>query len=74
MTAKILSWSRSRGVFAGLSLQGATLRQDLDGNEELYGRRITNKQIVMQRTKSPVAASELIALLNKYSRHESTSH
>ena len=74
MTAKILSWSRSRGVFAGVSLQGATLRQDLDENEELYGRRITNKQIVMQRMKPPVAASELLAMLNKYSRHESTSH
>src|ERR1035438_4108062 len=37
MTAEILAWSRSRGLFAGISLQGATLRQDLDDNEKLYG-------------------------------------
>ena len=71
MTAKILSWSRSRGIFGGISLQGATLRQDLDENQELYGRRITNKQIVMKRMKAPVAASELLAVLHEYSRHES---
>src|SRR6266446_1730154 len=40
MRAEILSWSRSRGVFAGISLQGATLRQDLDDNATLYGRKI----------------------------------
>lgn len=72
MTAKILSWSRSRGIFGGISLQGATLRQDLDENRELYGRQITNKQIVMKRMKAPVAASELLAVLDKYSLHEST--
>ncbi len=49
ITAKILSYSRSRGVFAGISLQGATLRQDLDENQSLYGHRITNKQIVMKK-------------------------
>ncbi len=67
MSAKILSYSRSRGVFAGVSLQGATLRQDLDENRELYGRLISNKQIVMTRVTPPAAASELIAVLNKYS-------
>jgi lipid-binding SYLF domain-containing protein len=74
MTAKILSYSRSRGVFAGVSLQGATLRQDLDENQELYGRPITNKQIAMKGIKPPVAASDLLAVLNKYSAHESASH
>jgi len=44
-TAEILSWSRSRGIFAGLSLKGATLRQDLDDNEALYGTRLTNREI-----------------------------
>jgi lipid-binding SYLF domain-containing protein len=73
MTAKILSWSRSRGVFGGISLQGATLRQDLDENRELYGRQITNKQIVMKRLRTPVAASELVAVLHEYSRHESAA-
>jgi lipid-binding SYLF domain-containing protein len=73
MTAKILSYSRSRGVFAGISLQGATLRQDLDENRELYGRNLTNKQIVMRHVKVPVAAAELLGVLTKYSSMESSS-
>ncbi len=71
MTAKILSYSRSRGVFAGVSLQGATLRQDLDQNQDLYGHPITNKQIVMKRVQAPAAAADLLAVLNLHSRHES---
>lgn len=70
MTAKILSWSRSRGIFAGLSLGGATLRNDLDANKELYGKPLRNRQIVMTRMKAPVAAGKLLGLLNKYSKHE----
>ena len=46
MHAEILSWSRSQGVFAGLALEGATLRQDLDDNAALYGKRLENPQIV----------------------------
>ena len=53
MTANILSWSRSRGVFAGLSLDGATLRGDLDANRELYGKRLHNRDIVMKQVKAP---------------------
>src|SRR5438067_2068835 len=45
-TAEIISWSRTRGVFAGVSLQGATLRQDGDVNKVLYGKKINNRQIV----------------------------
>lgn len=45
MTAEILSYSRSRGIFGGISLQGATLRQDLDDNAGLYGKQITNQEI-----------------------------
>jgi lipid-binding SYLF domain-containing protein len=71
LTAKILEWSRSRGVFAGVSLGGATLRNDLDANKELYGKRLHNRDIVMQRVKAPEAATRLISLLNKYSRKES---
>ena len=67
LTAQILSWSRSRGVFAGVSLQGATLRQDLDDNRELYGRRLTNRETVQRNTPVPEAAKEFISLLNKYS-------
>lgn len=67
MTAEILSWSRSRGVFAGVSLQGATLRQDLDDNRDLYGRTLENKEIITQEMAPPKPAERLISLLNKYS-------
>lgn len=71
MRAEILSWSRSQGVFAGLSLQGATLRQDLDDNATLYGKKLENRQIVTKGVRAPQAAAKLIALLNKYSPRES---
>jgi SH3 domain-containing YSC84-like protein 1 len=67
MTAEILSWSRSRGLFAGVSLQGATLRQDLDGNKEIYGKPYENRDILLRDTAVPQPASQLIELLNKYS-------
>ncbi len=67
MTAEILTWSRSRGVFAGISLSGATLRQDLDVNRSLYGKTLENKEIVQSGLAPPAAASKLISLLNKYS-------
>jgi lipid-binding SYLF domain-containing protein len=67
MTAEILSWSRSRGVFAGVSLQGATLRQDLGANRALYGRTLETREIVLQDRPVPEAAAPLISLLNKYS-------
>ncbi|MGI8958161.1 MAG: lipid-binding SYLF domain-containing protein [Bryobacteraceae bacterium] len=70
MRAKILSYSRSRGVFAGIALNGATLRQDLDDNKELYGKPLTNRKIINGRVKPPAAASGLIATLNRLSRHE----
>jgi SH3 domain-containing YSC84-like protein 1 len=70
MRAEILSWSRSRGAFAGLSLQGATLRQDLDDNATLYGKKLKNREIVMQRISPPEGASKLLSLLNKYSARE----
>lgn len=67
LTAEILSWSRARGVFAGVSLDGATLRHDLDVNEHLYGQRYTNKDIVASGLEVPAAAEEFIGVLNKYS-------
>ncbi len=67
MTAEILSWSRTRGVFAGVSLQGATLRQDLDDNAELYGKKMRNREIVDSNVAAPESASRLLTLLNKYS-------
>jgi SH3 domain-containing YSC84-like protein 1 len=73
MHAEILSWSRSQGLFAGLALEGATLRQDLDDNATLYGKRLENRQIVTTSVGAPKTASKLIALLNKYSVRERTS-
>jgi len=67
MTAEILSWSRSRGLFAGLALTGATLRQDLDDNRELYGRQVENQEIVNKELPPPAAAERLLSLFTKYS-------
>ena len=70
MHAEILSWSRSKGLFAGVSLDGATLRNDLDENQVLYGQPWTSKQILGSGAKMPGAASKLITALNKYSMRE----
>jgi SH3 domain-containing YSC84-like protein 1 len=67
MTAEILTWSRAKGLFAGISLQGATLRQDEDWNKELYGRPITNREILTTAVAPPAAAADFMADLNKYS-------
>jgi lipid-binding SYLF domain-containing protein len=69
MTAEILSYSRTHGIFAGVSLQGATLRQDMDDNAELYGRRIKNRAIVRGAVAAPPAAARLLQELNQYSPH-----
>jgi lipid-binding SYLF domain-containing protein len=73
MHAEILSWSRSQGLFAGLALEGATLRQDLDDNASLYGKKLRNREIVTTAVRTPKAAVKLIAQLNKYSVRERTS-
>jgi lipid-binding SYLF domain-containing protein len=73
MHAEILSWSRSQGLFAGLALEGATLRQDLDDNAQLYGTRLENRQIINTSVHTPKAAMKLIVQLNKYSAHERTT-
>jgi lipid-binding SYLF domain-containing protein len=67
MTAEILSWSRSHGVFAGVSLDGATLRQDIDVNNELYGKPYENRQVLNSGLQTPPMAAKMIAELNKYS-------
>ena len=70
MRAEILSYSRSRGVFAGVSLEGATLRQDASDNEELYGKPVTPNQILDGELAPPETVQPLMAALNRYSRHE----
>jgi lipid-binding SYLF domain-containing protein len=67
MTAEILSWSRSHGVFAGLSLEGATLRQDLDENAKLYGKPLTNQEILTGTVKRPATAGPFLAQLQHFS-------
>src|SRR5215467_11946009 len=67
LTAEILSWSRSRGLFAGISLDGATLRNDLDENKAMYGQPWDNKQVLTSGAKPPAAAEKLVSTLNKYS-------
>jgi SH3 domain-containing YSC84-like protein 1 len=74
MHAEILSWSRSQGLFAGIALEGATLRQDLDDNAAIYGKKLENRQIVTTPVRTPKSAAKLIGLLNKYSARENTHH
>jgi lipid-binding SYLF domain-containing protein len=70
MTAEILSWSRAHGIFAGVSLDGSTLRNDIDVNTEMYGKPWENKQILASGLAAPAGAAKLIAALNKYSARE----
>ena len=68
MRAEILSYSRSRGLFAGVSLEGSTLRQDNGANEKLYGRKITAREIVREhKVGVPASGRDLVALLNRHS-------
>lgn len=68
MKAEILSWSRNRGVFAGVSLDGSTLRSDDDANKNLYGKNLNAKQIILQgEVKTPPAGKPLVLLLNRMS-------
>jgi lipid-binding SYLF domain-containing protein len=72
MHAQVLSWSRSHGVFAGISLNGSTLREDLDDNRALYGRTVTNREIIEKGLPAPPAAKELLAALQKYAGRKAT--
>jgi lipid-binding SYLF domain-containing protein len=66
MRAEILTYSRARGLFAGVSLEGSTLRSDGEGNENLYRRKITAREIVRQgAVPVPAAAQPLVDLLNQ---------
>jgi SH3 domain-containing YSC84-like protein 1 len=68
MRAEILSYSRSRGAFAGISLSGSTVRPDNDANERIYGKKISAKAIVLGGAVQPtVDAKQLLAVLTKHS-------
>ena len=73
MHAEILSWSRSQGLFAGVALEGATLRQDLDDNAEIYGSKLSNREILTTAVATPRSAARLIAELNEHPAHAHAS-
>jgi len=68
MSAEILSYSRAKGLFAGISLEGSTLRSDGSANEKLYGEKVSAKDIIgLGKVRTPACAQELVGLLNKKS-------
>ena len=68
LKADILSYSRARGAFAGLSLEGSTLRPDNDANKDLYGKKMEAKEIVLEgAVKPPPSATTLLSTLDKAS-------
>ena len=68
LRAEILSYSRSRGLFAGISLEGSTLRPDNDANAKLYGKKLTAKEIILQgAVPVPPSGQKMVSLLDKKS-------
>src|ERR1700732_1086146 len=64
MNAEILSYSRNKGLFAGISLEGSTLRSDGNANEKLYGKKLSAKDIILERKVGvPSSARQLVSLL-----------
>jgi len=70
MKAQILSYSRSRGVFAGASLEGATMRPDNDDNTKVYGHAITQREILEGAVKAPRSAAPLYEQLNRWAPYK----
>ena len=73
MHAKILSYSRSRGIFGGIALKGSTLRSDDDANRVIYGKSVRHEDILQGKVPGPASAKGLVAQLNRYSMRESGS-
>jgi SH3 domain-containing YSC84-like protein 1 len=68
MNAEILSYSRNKGLFAGVSLEGSTLRSDGNANEKLYGKKLDARDIILEhKVGVPACAKDLVALLDKKS-------
>jgi lipid-binding SYLF domain-containing protein len=67
LRAEILSYSRARGLFAGVSLEGSTIRPDSDANERVYGPHVSAREIVLSaKTLLPSSAQQMVATLNRY--------
>jgi lipid-binding SYLF domain-containing protein len=73
MHAEILSYSRARGLFAGVSLEGATLRPDNDDNRAIYERPVTQSAILRGEVNAPPSADQLYAELNRYAPAKRTA-
>lgn len=71
MHAEILSYSRSRGVFAGIALDGSTMRPDNEDNQEIYGRPVTQREILTGSVSPPAAAESFYGALNHYAHGHS---
>ncbi len=68
MNAELISYSRSKGLFAGVSLEGATLRPDGGENKKLYGREVSNREVLSGKVPPPRGARGFVALLNRRAR------
>lgn len=66
MTAEILSYSRSRGLFAGVALEGGTLREDDSANKDLYGKEMSNRTILTGGVPAPAGASAFINAIKQF--------
>jgi lipid-binding SYLF domain-containing protein len=66
MRAEILSWSKARGVFAGVSLSGSTLREDRDVNKSLYGKELGTREVTTGKLSATAEAKPLLDILGKY--------
>jgi SH3 domain-containing YSC84-like protein 1 len=74
LRSEILSYSRARGLFAGISLAGSTIRPDKNANKQIYGKEIEAKEIVLSdQVKVPAAAEQLVTTLNNKTPHHKTS-
>ena len=73
LRAEILTWSRARGLFGGISLEGATLRPDGGENRKLYGREISNREILETGVPTPAAGKPFVAMFDRHSSPLKTS-
>lgn len=74
MSAKILSYSRAHGVFAGITLNGSTLRPDKEDDRLLYGQRVSQREILTGKVRPPQAAQPLYSALTQYAPAKNTAH
>ena len=68
LTAEMLSYSRTKGAFAGIALDGATITPDRTEDKKLYGHEVNNGEIIRGKVAPPPTADPLVAVLNQYSR------